>query len=198
MAPKSLTLAAGVVALAAAICVGASPELSPLVAPARQELQQFGAAYNYDVGYLMKLLEDSPGAFEAFSGAEGMSAYRRALPIDAHYVARVATMRVEDCGPCTELNLKMAVEAGVDRELLETLLHTPEELPDDLRDVWAHARAVVGAGDLDPVRAGRLRQRYGDEGFAELAVVIVGCRVYPTLKRAMLANERCVIGDLEY
>ncbi|TWT97890.1 hypothetical protein Pla108_20440 [Botrimarina colliarenosi] len=161
-------------------------------------LRDFRTAYDYDAGYLEKLLKASPGAYRAFDGGQSMSIYRKALPLDAHYVARVATMQVEDCGPCTQVNLRMAIEAGVERSLLETLLKNPDELPKELRGVRDHARAVVGAEQLDPDRAERLRAAYGDEGLAELAIVITGCRIYPTLKRALLENESCIIGDLEY
>jgi hypothetical protein len=161
-------------------------------------LQEFEATYDYDTTYLRKLANDSPGAYDAFAQAEGMSAYRKALPLDAHYVARIATMLVEDCGPCTQLNLRMAVEAGVERNTLDRLLHNPEELPEPLQDVRDHARAIVGEGDVTPERVERLRANYGDEGVAEIAVVVLGSRIYPTLKRAMLADQKCILGELKY
>jgi hypothetical protein len=161
-------------------------------------LQEFEATYDYDTAYLRKLAKDSPGAYDAFAQAEGMSAYRKALPLEAHYVARIATMLVEDCGPCTQLNLRVAVEAGVERSTLDLLLHGPEKLPEPLRDVRDHARAIVGAGDVTPERVERLRAHYGDEGVAEIAVVVLGSRIYPTLKRAMLADQKCILGELKY
>lgn len=173
-------------------------ERDPVTAANLAALREFEATYDYDTSYLQKLAEDSPGAYDAFSQAEEMSAYRNALPLDAHYVARVATMLVEDCGPCTQLNLRMAVEAGVERKTLERLLHSPEKLPERLRDVRDHARAIVGEGDVTPERVERLRSQYGDEGVAEIAVVVMGCRIYPTLKRAMLADQKCILGELKY
>lgn len=166
--------------------------------PAMTELLQFQQAYDYDTAYLQGLLNDAPGAFYAFSKAEGMSTQRKALPLEAHYVARVATMLVEDCGPCTQLNLRMAVEGGVDRTLLETLLHRPQELPQELRDVYEHAQAAVTGEGLSHERAERIKRAYGRDGFAELAVVITGCQMYPNLKRALLSHESCVLGELEY
>jgi alkylhydroperoxidase/carboxymuconolactone decarboxylase family protein YurZ len=161
-------------------------------------LLEFETTYDYDTAYLRKLAEDSPGAYDAFAQAEGMSAYRKALPLEAHYIARIATMLVEDCGPCTQLNLRMAVEAGVERSTLDLLLHSPEKLPEPLRDVRDHARAIVGAVDVTPERVERLRAHYGDEGVAEIAVVVLGSRIYPTLKRAMLADQKCILGELKY
>ncbi len=161
------------------------------VAQARVQLESFGAAYQYDVGYMKTMLDGSPGAFQAFVAGQAMSAYRKALPLDAHYVARIATMQGEDCGPCTQLNLRMAVEEGVDREMLRALLDAPSGLPEPLRDVADHCRAVVEGGLDDPERAARLRWNYGEEGFAELAVCIAGSRIYPTAKRALLEAGTC-------
>ena len=166
--------------------------------PRMIELKEIGQAYNYDTGYLQKLLKDAPEAYGVLYDARGISSHRKSLPLEAHYVARVATMRVEDCGPCTELNLRMAIEEGVDRKLLETVLHRPEELPQQLRDIYEHAQASVTGEDLSYERADRIKKAYGSEGFAELAVVITGCQMYPNLKRALLSHEKCVIGELDY
>lgn len=175
-----------------------TPKESPLDAAKLPELQRFSATYGYDTDYLESLLAEAPGAYRAIEPAELMSSYRKDLPLDAHYVARISTTQVEDCGACTQLNLRMAIEAGVKRELLDTLMQTPEKLPQSLQDVRNHARAVAGSGELEPTCVERLRAHYGDGAFSELAVIITGSRIYPTLKRAMLKNESCIIGDLEY
>jgi hypothetical protein len=69
-----------------------------------------------DTSYLRKVATDLPGAHDAFSQAEGMSTFHKASLLDAHCVARVVTMLVEDWGPCTPLNQPMAVEDGRERE----------------------------------------------------------------------------------
>lgn len=151
----------------------------------REQIEAFGTAYAYDAGYLTRLLDDSPGAYETFTAAQAMSIYRDSLPLDAHFVARVATMQAADCGPCAQLNLRMAVEAGVDRTILRALIDEPNGLPEALRDVADHAREVITGAVTDPERAGRLRACYGDAAFAELAMAIVGSQIYPATKRAL-------------
>ncbi|MEM7203999.1 MAG: hypothetical protein AAF628_27305 [Planctomycetota bacterium] len=157
----------------------------------RAELQAFGRHYQYDVGYLEHLHEAAPAAFDTFAAAQGMGTHREALPVDAHFVARITAMQADDCGPCGQLNVRMALEAGVDRELLRTLLEAPDHLPPALADVAAHTRATVTAGRPDPERARRLAATYGEQGLAELAVCIAGSRIYPTLKRALLRADTC-------
>lgn len=165
---------------------------------AQNELDAFAQAYSYDTGYLSQLLQTAPGAYTVFQAAQGLSTHREHLPLDAHFVARVATMQAEDCGGCTQLNLRMAVEAGVDRELLRTLLETPKRLPEPLRDIRDHAQEVARAPLPDPERAERIRRHYGDAAFGELGAVIAGCRIYPTLKRSLLRMESCPLPNLDF
>lgn len=165
---------------------------------AREEIRQFGRRYDYDVNYLEELLDSSPEGFAAFTHVQAVAAYRKQLPLDAHYVAAVCTMQVEDCGACAQLNLRMAVEAGVSRELLATLIHEPDKLPADLADVRAHTLAVVRGEALDESRVARLTERYGREGFAELALCITGCRMYPTMKRALNRMTACAVPHLDF
>lgn len=162
------------------------------------QLDEFARHYDYDVSYQKELLAASPGAFAAFAAAPAMSGYRQGLPLDAHYVARITTLREEDCGPCTQLNLKMAVEAGVSRDLLRTLLERPNEQPSELGDVYEYTREVVSGASVDVERASRLQTRFGKAAFAELAVIIAGSRLFPTLKRALLHGERCQLVGLEF
>jgi hypothetical protein len=155
----------------------------------RARIEDFAARWSYDMSYQRELLEAAPDAFDAFAGGLLISAHRRALPADAHFVARVVLMQAEECASCVRLNLRMALEAGVDRELLRAALERPDELPDALRDVREHVLDVVAgpttAERPDPGRVARLWMAYGREGLAELAVVLAGCRLFTTVKRAL-------------
>ncbi len=163
--------------------------------PSAQELHdtldQFGRAYNYDVRYMQVMLDASQAAFEAFAAAQPLSGFRERLPLDAHFVARISIMQAEDCGACAQLNLRMALEAGVKRALLETLISQPAELPASLQDVREHALGVARGLPPDGERMARLRTTYGADGIAELAVCMVGARIYPTLKRSMGEAQTC-------
>lgn len=151
----------------------------------RDAIQAFGERYRYDMSYQTELLDAAPDSFQVFARAQGTSGHRSALPLDAHYVARVAIMQAEDCGDCIQVNLRMAIEAGVDRDLLETVLERPEALPQNLRDVRDHALDVSSRPTPDEARAERLRSAYGRDGFAELAVCLAGCRLFTTVKRSL-------------
>lgn len=164
----------------------------------KTQLEAFGQKYDYDIGYMVQLLEDSPRAFEAFAAAQAMGRVYQKLPLDAAYVARVTAMKTDDCGPCLNLGLKMGVEAGIDRELLANAVKAPDKLPAPLKDIHDHTvAALLNEGD-DADRMERIRQEYGIEAFAELAVIITGCRIYPTLKRAMGMAAYCEVVQFDF
>lgn len=164
----------------------------------KTQMRAFSDAYAYDMAYMEELLDLSPGAYGALAPGIEICKYRKALPLDAFFVASVATMKGEDCGPCGQLNLRMAVEAGVDRGLLALVIEKPDRLPPHLRDVHDHAYAVTRGPVQDPDRAGRIRKHYGDEAFAELAVCITGNRIFPTLKRALMKADHCEILTVDF
>ena len=161
----------------------------------RESIQAFGRRYRYDMSYQLDLLDAAPEAFETFARAQGTSSHRRALPLDAHYVARLAMMQAEDCGDCVAINLRMALEAGVERELLRTLLERPHELSASLRDVRDHAFDVSAKPKPDAARVARLQAALGHDGFAELSVCLAGCRLFTTVKRSLLKARPYAASD---
>ncbi len=173
-----------------------TPPLDP--AATHAWLHDFGATYGYDTGYMEQLLDQSPSAYATFAAAMGMAEHRVHLPVDAHFVACISALMADDCGACTQLNLRMALEAGVDRALLRQLLEDPSGLPPVLRLVHEHATQVVHGGNADAARVAQLKAAFGDVGFAELAVNILGCRIYPGLRRAMGAEHECPPPTLDF
>lgn len=168
------------------------------IANTRAQLREFGAKYQYDVGYMEQLLDLSPAAYDAFAAAMAMSEHREHLPLDAHFVACISALLADDCGACTQLNLRMAAEAGVDRVVLRQLLEDPGSLPPVLRLVYEHATQVVRGGNADAARVAELRAALGDAAFAELAVNIIGSRIYPALRRALGAERACPPPNLDF
>lgn len=164
----------------------------------RAWLRDFGAKYQYDVGYMEALLDLSPAAYEAFAAGMGMAEKRAQLPLDAHYVGVISALLADDCGQCTQLNLRIAVEAGVDRATLKQVLEEPERLPPTLRLVHDYATQVVKGQNADIGTVGKLRDALGDEAFGELAVNVLGARIYPALRRAMGAETYCPPPSLDF
>ena len=134
------------------------------LAASRQALQEFGRHFDYDVCYLLELADASPEAFRAFEAAMPMSRVQKVAPVEAVQIAKIAGMRAQDCGPCTELCLKIAREAGVAEEESgesgDLFVGDPEDRApsvDRCRLIGGtqvdhpEARQVVGAGRLPEI-----------------------------------------------
>ncbi len=161
------------------------------ITAAREELRAFGQHYDYDVSYLEALIEASPGAFQAFEGAMNAGRYQKAAPAELLAIAKITALRMEDCGPCTELSLKMGREAGVPEAVLRGALHGGKGLSAEHLEIHQYARAVTANEEMDPDLLPRLEARWGREVMAELGVAIVGARIYPTMKRALGYAKSC-------
>ena len=80
---------------------------------ARRTLRAFAKRYGYDVSYLQMMLNHSPSAFFKFAPVMKAAAHREAVPIEASFAAKIVGALAEDCGPCTQLVVDMALEAGM-------------------------------------------------------------------------------------
>src|SRR5205814_1584562 len=102
----------------------------------------------------------------------GMGRYQKAAPKEALMIAKLAAVRAEDCGPCAELGVKMAREAGVPDAVIRGALRGGEGLNPEQRDVYDYARAVATNEEMDPQLLPRLQVRLGREAVAEIALGI--------------------------
>ena len=157
----------------------------------QQSINTFGETYQYDVTYMHKLYDVSPQGYRLFENVLPMAAYHHKLPTDAYYVAKIETIRDEDCGPCLQLSIDMAQEAGISADLLRVALDPDTPMDEPLEDIRQFTRAVVRNKPQDKAVAKRVRKRYGEEGLAELALCIASCRIFPTIKRAMGYDKSC-------
>ena len=94
--------------------------------------------------------------------------------------------RHEDCGTCVQIAVNQARKAGLPAELLRAVLDGKlDALPEELRDAYRFAEAVLAANGEEDAWRERIRLRYGDEGLIEMALAIASCRVFPITKRAL-------------
>jgi hypothetical protein len=162
-----------------------------------EAIRAFAEAYDYDMSYQERLLSDAPESFEAFARAQGLAVVQHFLTDEVHWTARISMMLAEDCGDCLVLTLRMAREAGFSDELAGAVLDRPAELPTLLQDVRSMAAAVSRNPLGDAEVGGRLLDQLGPRGFAELSVCLTGCRLYSSVKRALLAARPAAIALAE-
>ena len=157
-----------------------------------EKIAQFERHYDYDASYLRAILNTSPKAFVAYQGFSQMGNYRGKLPAVEYFVAAIATLLTEDCGPCIQLNIKMAKEAGVSSEIINGVLNLPNcQLPPHLDDLRRYAIGVA-TNDTEKSLLDSVRNHYSEVDMVEIAFSIASVRVYPCLKRALgFIGESC-------
>jgi hypothetical protein len=89
---------------------------------ARRALRAVSKRYGYDTSYLDHMLKESPAAFFKFAPLVKASAHREAVPIEASFAAKITGAMAEDCGPCVQLAIDMALEAGMAKDQIEAVV----------------------------------------------------------------------------
>jgi hypothetical protein len=98
----------------------------------------------------------------------------------------------EDCGPCTQLMVTMALREGVDPRTLSAVLagDSSRLSPEVLLGVRFACASLAHDAAADELREEVVR-RWGQRGLVSLAFGLVGARIYPTLKYALGHGKTC-------
>lgn len=128
-----------------------------------------------------------------FGKVQGLSKYRKDVPLAAWCAAGLVAVMAEDCGPCTQLGIDMAEREGVDPAILRAVVARdytamPYEVALAVRFAEATLRHAPQADDL---REEVVRQ-FAKRGLISLAFAIVAARTYPTLKYALGHGRACM------
>jgi len=88
----------------------------------RRRLAAFERAWKYDASYMHEVLDADPSALMAFSKVASLGRYHKDAPLAAYHAVRIVGTMAEDCGPCTQLTVDMALRAGVDPAVLRAVV----------------------------------------------------------------------------
>ena len=164
-------------------------------------IARFEKAFGYDMRYGHEMLDVSRPAFLKFSRVTRLSQHREGVPAAAEYAAKLAATLAEDCGPCTQLVVRMAEGENVPAAVLRGIIEGDvDAMGPDASLGWRFARAVL-AHDLeaDPLRE-EIAHRWGRRAVVSLALSIAASRMYPTVKYAMGHGHACArvrVGDVD-
>ena len=167
----------------------------------RKRIAAFERTYDYDTAYMREMLDISPKGFMRFAKVMELSQYNEDAPVDARFAAKLAATLEEDCGPCTQLVVKMAEQAGVSASVLRGIISGDEKLMSaDAALAYRYARAAMAhALETDEFRQ-QIEQRWGRRAVLTLALAITSSRMYPTLKYALGHGHACTrvrVGDVD-
>ncbi len=161
-------------------------------------VRRFEKRYGYDATYMHEIADTSVGAFMKLGLAQAMNAHREGVSLDALFAARITSVRFEDCGPCAQLVVNMALEAGVKPAMVRAIVaRDSERLSSDAVLGMRLADAVLAHESTDAARE-EVLARFGEKGLVTLAYSIAATRIYPTMKRALghaHTCERLSVGD---
>lgn len=148
--------------------------------------------YDYDVSYMQEILNEDLSAFIKFMGFQTMSSHMKHLPVEQAFAARIRAIIWDDCGPCTQLVVNMALEAGVEPDIVQAIVAKDlDKLPEETRLVVEFTELVLAHNpEADELRK-TVENLWGRKGVITLAYCISSCRVYPAVKYAMGYGQAC-------
>lgn len=170
-----------------------------LKAIARNRLRAFRKRYRYDTSYMDALLDASPSAFFKFANLTKAAQHRESAPIDAYFAAKIAGARAEDCGPCTQLVVDMALEAGMECNQIESVLCRDFEAMNDNTVLgFRFAEAVINRAPNEDELRDAVRTAWGDKGVIDLTFSLQLGRMFPMVKAGLGFAKECrrvTVGD---
>ena len=163
-----------------------------------RSIGKFEKQTGYDASYMKEMAHLSPKLALLFNKFIKLNNYRQKTPLDEMMIAKIASMKTEDCGPCLQLNINFALWEGVKKEYVQNAVQSPEKLPKNLKLI--HDFAVQTATNQPDVASlqQEVEKIYGRDIVIELALAIATSRVYPATKRAMGLAKSCRLMEFNF
>jgi hypothetical protein len=159
----------------------------------RRKIRAFERQFDYDMSYARDILNVDLGAMWYLSVIANAANYRKELPLDAWYAAKISAARFGDCGACTQLVVSMAEQEGIAADNLRAILAEEDQaMTPDAALGSRFARSVLSRNvvEADTLR-GEVLRRWGKRGLGSLALGIASSIVFPHLKYALGYGRSC-------
>lgn len=158
----------------------------------RSGCRSFGRKYDYDVSYMLHVIDQSTAAGLRLALMPTVTQYKG--PQAAREVwagALLASTLDGDCGPCAQLVVAFALEEEVDPERLRAAIEGRNEAAGDVGLGMSFARHVL-SGSYDPnPHLEVIRSRYGEQAVIAASFATATGRLYPVLKRGLGTGHAC-------
>ena len=158
----------------------------------RRAARAFGRSYDYDVSYMIDVIDTSAGAGMRLSAFPLISQYRGPKHAQAIWAGAVFASTLEgDCGPCAQLVVDVATEAGVDAVDLKRCFEGDPHLAGDIGLGFRFAMAAInGHLEVDELQA-QIEAKYGRRAVIAAAFAAGSGRFYPVFKRGLGYGHAC-------
>jgi hypothetical protein len=159
---------------------------------ARRMLRATSKRYGYDTSYLEVMLKESPSAFFKFANLMKAAGHREVIPLGASFAAKLVGALAEDCGPCTQLCVDMALEAGMPQDQIEAVLRRdPRAMSKDNGLGFRFADAVIRRSADDDDYRDAVRAQWGEKGVIDLTMALQMGRMFPMVKAGLGYAKEC-------
>lgn len=136
-----------------------------------------------DAAYIMSLYAISPRVLKQLGAAVKMLSHREAVPIEAAYAAQLVGALAEGCGSCVQIHINMAREAGVNDEVIASvLLGDLAPLPVETVLAIRFARALIERSEDEPAARQAVQDLWGGKGVVDLTIATQVSRFLSMLK----------------
>ena len=159
---------------------------------ARRILHKTSQRYGYDTSYLQMMLNVSPAAFFKFAPVAKAASHREVVPVEASFAARITGAMAEDCGPCTQLTVDMALESGMAKDQIEAVVRREVgAMTSEVALAFRFADAVAHRSPDDEIHRDAVRARWGEKGVIDLTMALQMGRTFPMIKFALGYAKEC-------
>ncbi|MEM7330414.1 MAG: hypothetical protein AAF437_16860 [Pseudomonadota bacterium] len=158
----------------------------------KRAARAFGRSYDYDVSYMLDVIDTSAGAGARLSAFPMISQYRGPKRGQAVWTGAIFASTLEgDCGPCAQLVIDMATEAGANAVDLQRCFEGDPHLAGDVGLGFRFAMAAIH-GDLaaDDLQT-EIEAKYGRRTVIAAAFAAATGRFYPVFKRGLGYGHAC-------
>jgi AhpD family alkylhydroperoxidase len=144
-----------------------------------------------NMDYAYHLRDVTPGRLWRHAMIKVVEGNRKFVPVAAYHAAGMAAAMVEDCGPCVQTHVNLALKDGVDAGILRALAaRRLESVPAEVALAFNYGDCVAQGAAADELRD-QIRAKWGEPGLIELAFTIAVARFYPAVKRGMGYAQSC-------
>jgi hypothetical protein len=157
-----------------------------------RKLAAFERAHDYDASYMHEVLDTDLGAFLKFGRAVGLGAYRKDVPADVYLGAALTSSLQADCGPCTQLGVGFALQAGVAPATIAAVVKGElTAMSPEVALSVRFARAVLARDPAADECRDEIARRWGPRAVLALAFGVMTSQLYPALKYALGHGKAC-------
>ena len=154
-------------------------------------LDNFKQHYKYDNRYLREVLESSIEAYKRFNDFMPLSQHREKITNDEYWTAKLSAIKAEDCGYSLQLNIRIALESGIEKNIIESILKNGEDLPEKLKIIYRFATLITAQQPVPTEFRSKVESTLNKAEIIEIGLCVSSARVSPTLKRAMGYTISC-------